>query len=223
MIEYMNKKYPESYKLVYSTPSKYVDALKKYNVSWPTKYDDMMPYSDGPDGYWTGYFSSRANDKEYIRRASHNFHASMQIYSERLLSANEDARNEYRISEAKAIMMDALGINQHHDAVTGTAKQRVADDYALRLYKALEANNQLYNMLLGEKVEAATGVVALSTWSQCFRTNSTYLDCPVSEHSSEKNLTMWAAVHNPASISTLSQRFAVPSGTYSAQVFDIDV
>lgn len=28
---------------------------------------------------------------------------------------------------------DALGIAQHHDAVTGTAKQHTTDDYAKRL------------------------------------------------------------------------------------------
>jgi hypothetical protein len=46
----------------------------------------MFPYSDCPDAYWTGYFSSRANDKEYIRRASHNFHASNELYSEKELN-----------------------------------------------------------------------------------------------------------------------------------------
>jgi hypothetical protein len=76
MISYINEHYGDKYKLFYSTPSIYVDAVAKYNISWPTKYDDMFPYSDNPDSYWTGYFSSRANDKGYIRRASTNFHAS---------------------------------------------------------------------------------------------------------------------------------------------------
>ncbi len=58
--------------LEYSTPSRYLDALANANVKWPTKYDDMFPYADDPLSYWTGYFTSRANDKEYIRRASHN-------------------------------------------------------------------------------------------------------------------------------------------------------
>jgi len=64
MIEYMNKHYGDKFHLVYSTPSEYVDAIKGYNIEWPTKYDDMFPYSDSPDSYWTGYFTSRANDKE---------------------------------------------------------------------------------------------------------------------------------------------------------------
>lgn len=76
MIEYMNENYKDKYNFFYSTPSMYVDALATYNVSFPTKYDDMFPYSDNPDSYWTGYFSSRPNDKEYIRKASHIFDAS---------------------------------------------------------------------------------------------------------------------------------------------------
>ena len=36
--------------------------------------------------------------------------------------------------------MDHMGILQHHDAVTGTAKQYVADDYTLRMVRAKTAN-----------------------------------------------------------------------------------
>ena len=45
-------------------------------------------------------------------------------------------------------MMDALGILQHHDAVAGTENQKVADDYAERLYKAIEANSGTYSAVL---------------------------------------------------------------------------
>ena len=56
--------------MIYSTPSIYIDSIAKQNIVWPTKYDDMFPYSDNENSYWTGYFSSRANDKGYMRRAS---------------------------------------------------------------------------------------------------------------------------------------------------------
>lgn len=36
------------------------------------------------------------------------------------------------------LMKDAMGIMQHHDAVTGTEKQHVADDYAMLLHKGKE-------------------------------------------------------------------------------------
>jgi hypothetical protein len=37
-------------------------------------------------------------------------------------------------------LLDAMGIYQHHDAVSGTAKQAVADDYSRRLHKAMMDN-----------------------------------------------------------------------------------
>ena len=38
-------------------------------------------------------------------------------------------------------MLDSLGIYQHHDGITGTAKQHVADDYALRMYNSITKSN----------------------------------------------------------------------------------
>jgi lysosomal alpha-mannosidase len=35
-------------------------------------------------------------------------------------------------------LREAMGIMQHHDAITGTEKQHVADDYARTLAKGLE-------------------------------------------------------------------------------------
>jgi len=45
-------------KLVYSTPGKFLDAIKKENVNWPVRRDDMFPYADEKHAYWTGYFTS---------------------------------------------------------------------------------------------------------------------------------------------------------------------
>jgi len=70
MIEYMNAHFSDKYNFVYSTPSNYIDALAKHNVTWTTKQDDMFPYGDAPDAYWTGYGSSRPNLKENVRQAS---------------------------------------------------------------------------------------------------------------------------------------------------------
>ena len=47
----------------YSTIYDYVNAVKAEDITWPTKYDDMFPYADNPDQYWSGYFTSRANSK----------------------------------------------------------------------------------------------------------------------------------------------------------------
>ena len=45
-------------------------------------------------------------------------------------------------------MHDAIGINQHHDAITGTADQYVANDYASILFKAMKFNKQDYTNII---------------------------------------------------------------------------
>ena len=221
MIAYMNQYYGEQVLFKYSTPSQYVDALAAKDVKWPTKYDDMFPYSDNPDSYWTGYFTSRANDKGYVRRASHNFHASTQLYAEKMFDTNLSADDEQSILSASYSMMNELGVNQHHDAITGTAKQAVANDYARRLYQSMEQNNVEYNKLVADKIAAATNLKSDAPWQQCFRTNSTYLDCPVVNYENE-TFTMNVIVHNPSSLDLSTARVAVPSGKYSASAFNME-
>lgn len=67
LIEHFNKHNTANMTLFYSTPGKYLDALHAQNLTWPVKYDDMFPYSDNPQDYWTGYFTSRQAAKKQVR------------------------------------------------------------------------------------------------------------------------------------------------------------
>lgn len=71
IISYINTHMGDKYHAQYSTPSDYVKAVHSYDLKWPTKYDDMMPYADDPHQFWTGYFTARPNNKAYIRELSH--------------------------------------------------------------------------------------------------------------------------------------------------------
>lgn len=179
MITYMNANYGDRYKFIYSTPSKWVDAVNKLNVKWPTKYDDMFPYSDCPDCYWTSYFTSRPNSKGYIRRGSHNLHATTNLYAEKMFDQNLKDEQLSEILGAKKIMLDELGINQHHDAVSGTEKQAVSNDYDMRIFKAMKQNNAAYDKVLNERMKLLSGLQSTDQWRECVQTNSTYLDCPI--------------------------------------------
>lgn len=83
LIDYYNENIGKdmNIELIYSTPSIYVDAVYADNLTWTTKYDDMFPYANNDVSYWTGYFTSRANDKEYIRRAEHTLQASNKLFA----------------------------------------------------------------------------------------------------------------------------------------------
>ena len=45
----------------------------------------MFPYADGPNDYWTGYFTSRANSKGQIRDGSSNLHAANKLFAMKML------------------------------------------------------------------------------------------------------------------------------------------
>lgn len=149
MIKYMNMKHGDRYHFRYSTPSDYVDALAKKNHEWPVKTDDMFPYSAGTHDFWTGYFTSRANAKEYVRRTSSANDAASLLHSMNVIDQKASKKEKDASLEANKKMMDAIGILTHHDAVAGTAKQAVADDYNRIMYEANEQNFKEYGKLIG--------------------------------------------------------------------------
>ena len=71
MINYMNAHHSDKYVLKYSTPSVYIDSLNK-NQSLSIKTNDMYPYSDSTQAYWTGYFTSYPNFKHMVRQLSNS-------------------------------------------------------------------------------------------------------------------------------------------------------
>uniref|UniRef100_A0A2L2Y690 alpha-mannosidase n=1 Tax=Parasteatoda tepidariorum TaxID=114398 RepID=A0A2L2Y690_PARTP len=111
----------------YSTPTCYLHSLNKANETWTTMESDFFPYSSGKHEYWTGYFTSRPSLKYYARRSNVNLQICKQLVT---LSDIKDADF---ITLAKA-----LGVIQHHDGITGTEKQHVAEDY---IYQLSEGNH----------------------------------------------------------------------------------
>ena len=138
LIYYVNKQQESGSKIniFYSTPSCYLYTLNNANISWTVKYDDFFPYASRPHAFWTGYFTSRAALKGYVRRVN-NF---LQIV--RQISALSGLNNSSDF-EAIGVLERAMGVAQHHDAVSGTERQHVAYDYAKRLAKGVSLGFQV--------------------------------------------------------------------------------
>jgi len=108
-------------KLVYSTPGKFLDAIKKENVNWPVWRDDMFPYADEKHAYWTGYFTSWPVGKGLFRDLSRLSHVMDNKDALSILGTESYSELINQHEEWNQV----IGALQHHDAITGTAKQAV--------------------------------------------------------------------------------------------------
>ncbi|XP_032991035.1 lysosomal alpha-mannosidase isoform X1 [Rhinolophus ferrumequinum] len=115
--------------VLYSTPACYLWELNKANLTWLVKQDDFFPYADGPHKFWTGFFSSRPALKRY-ERLSYNF---LQVCNQLEALAGPAANVGPYGSGDSTSLNEAMAVLQHHDAVSGTSQQHVADDYARQL------------------------------------------------------------------------------------------
>jgi len=125
--------------------------LHQLKQTWPNKTEDFFPYSSDSHSYWTGYFTSRPTQKRFHRDGNHFFQTVKQLSVLANLSGTQYSEDLDNLSQA-------MGIMQHHDAVTGTEKQAVASDYDRLLFKAIvgaensarDALRSLTNLTSGE-------------------------------------------------------------------------
>lgn len=130
----------------YSTPSCYLKALHDADITWPTKSDDFFPYASDPHAFWTGYFTSRPTVKRYERVGNHFLQVCKQLTA---LAPNK----ENHFTPHLNMLRDAMGVMQHHDAVTGTEKQHVANDYSRMLHRAMQACGANTQVVLNQIVD----------------------------------------------------------------------
>ena len=188
---------------MYSTPSIYLKAKNAEQTAWSVKTDDFFPYADGPDAYWTGYFTSRPALKRYIRLQS----AFLQVARHMELFSGGDGSQTEPLWEAQSVA-------QHHDAVSGTAKQAVTYDYAQRLSKGAAVADALVESTLAAIV-TTTG--AAPTLAYCPRANVSECDAITSHPSA----TIVVVLYNPtARESDEATTLSIPSATKAPTLYD---
>ncbi|CAM0872753.1 unnamed protein product [Alopecurus aequalis] len=186
LIHYVNK--DGRVNALYSTPSIYTDAKFAADEPWPLKINDFFPYADNPNAYWTGYFTSRPALKQYVRMMSGYYLAARQL---------EFFNGRSNSGVTTDSLGDALALAQHHDAVTGTEKQHVANDYAKRLsigYKKAEELVSTSLACLSESGSKSHCSSLTTSFGQCPLLNITY--CPPSEMNFSQGKSLVVLVYN---------------------------
>lgn len=164
--------------LFYSTPSCYLKALHDAEITWPEKTDDFFPYASDPHAFWTGYFTSRPTVKRYERIGNHFLQVCKQLSS-------FAPKHESHFDPHLIVLREAMGVMQHHDAVTGTEKQKVAYDYARILHEGISACSSNTKLALNQLVTRDTNVAEKNPFSFSLCTQLNISICEITESSEQ--------------------------------------
>ena len=200
-----------SIEMIYSTPATYIAAKYTENITFPLRYDDAMPYGTNNHDYWcgtnhtlhivtpsatlrcsrpsfgrsllpravcrccvvrSGYFTSRPSLKRYTRLSSQLLNVARHWS---VFGGSNGASVER--------LWKHLSVVQHHDAVAGTARQAVTDDYAMRLSSGGADADAAMQQTIARTVSRgnASSGAELVSFQSCPLSN--YSICPVSQQS----------------------------------------
>lgn len=141
----------------YSTLSEYFAEVRSWASTSDTKFPlfmgDFFPYADNEDSYWTGFYTTRPFLKKLSRQVQPALRSAEAVYA--LARANifgndnappagmvdpaTAASNWMRSFELLRAARQNAAIFSHHDAITGTCRSNVAQDYVSRMNSALNS------------------------------------------------------------------------------------
>ncbi|KAI6171046.1 Alpha-mannosidase [Aphelenchoides bicaudatus] len=147
LFDYMNKKEEWNIKARFGTLKDYFDLLdKRLNEEpsnslykdLPTLSGDFFTYADFDDNYWSGYFTSRPFYKHMDRTVQHYVRSADILFALAMWKAKREHKIESPLSSKHYDMLvqsrRSLSLFQHHDGVTGTAKDHVVVDYGKNIF-----------------------------------------------------------------------------------------
>ncbi|KAL2505094.1 Alpha-mannosidase 2 [Abeliophyllum distichum] len=123
---------------------------------FPSLSGDFFTYADRNQDYWSGYYVSRpffkAVDRvlEQTLRGAEMMMAFLLGYCQKPQCEKLPTGFSYKLTAARR----NLALFQHHDGVTGTAKDHVVEDYGTRMHMAL----QDLQIFMSKAIEVLLGI-----------------------------------------------------------------
>ena len=152
IMDYVNNNMKGKMKMIYSTPSQYFDSVLRSRVKFDKHSNyDFFPYADNAHCYWTGYFTSRANLKGLIKQLGLYINIINKLLFQIFMDKEIMNKNKKMIEKAidcVYLARENLGVLQHHDAVTGTSKEKTSKDYENMAIIGVEKIKKYIHMLI---------------------------------------------------------------------------
>ena len=152
IMNYVNNNMKGKMKMIYSTPTQYFDYVLKSGAKFDEyKNYDFFPYSDNDHCFWTGYFSSRANLKGLIKQLGIYINMTNRLLFEIFCDEEKTKKNKPLLNlviDSVYRARERLGVLQHHDAVTGTSKEKTNKDYENMAINNIEKLKAQINLLI---------------------------------------------------------------------------
>ena len=108
----------------------------KIASSFPSLVGDFFTYSDLDDNYWSGYYTSKPFYKRFERVLQSHLRATEILFSlANVALSGGTSEKEDPFADVISDFIYArqnFALFQHHDGITGTAKDFVVRDYANR-------------------------------------------------------------------------------------------
>ncbi|GMH04281.1 hypothetical protein Nepgr_006120 [Nepenthes gracilis] len=123
---------------------------------FPSLSGDFFTYSDRQQDYWSGYYVSRPFFKAVDRVLEHTLRGTEMLmalvlgHCHRVQCERLTSSFAYKLTAARR----NLALFQHHDGVTGTAKDHVVQDYGTRMHTSL----QDLQIFMSKAIEVLLGI-----------------------------------------------------------------
>lgn len=148
LIQYINSNSP-AVQVQWATLNDYfssvLDEFGHGNEEVAALSGDFFTYADRDKDYWSGYFTSRPFYKHMDRLAESRLRAAELAFT---AASAKTASPKFNISEIYVKLVKArrnLALFQHHDGITGTAKNLVVNDYGYKLQQTITWCNEVMN------------------------------------------------------------------------------